>query len=72
GTIVTVDYIVCNTTVNPSVCRTESVTITVQADNDGDGIPDVTDLDDDNDGNPDTTDPNPKTPTTAPDALTVV
>ncbi|WP_299673109.1 hypothetical protein, partial [uncultured Polaribacter sp.] len=33
---------------------------------------DITDLDDDNDGNPDTTDPNPLTPTTATDVLTVV
>ncbi len=72
GTIVTVDYVVCNTGVAPPVCKTETVTITVQADNDGDGDPDVTDPDDDNDGNPDNTDNNPLTPTTAPDTLTVV
>ena len=71
GTIVTVDYTVCNTAVSPSVCKTSTVTITVQKDNDKDGVPDVTDLDDDNDGNPDVTDPNQFTPTVAPDALTV-
>ena len=63
GTTVTVDYTVCNTAVNPSVCKTTAVTITVQPDNDNDGDPDVTDLDDDNDGNPDSSDPNPLVPT---------
>ncbi|TXD46292.1 tandem-95 repeat protein, partial [Polaribacter sp. IC073] len=72
GTTVTVDYTVCNTAVNPSVCKTATVTITVQKDNDNDGLPDVTDLDDDNDGNPDTTDPNPFTPTVADDVLIAV
>ncbi|WP_171032350.1 tandem-95 repeat protein, partial [Polaribacter aestuariivivens] len=72
GTTVTVDYTVCNTAVNPAVCSTATVTITVQPDNDKDGIPDVTDPDDDNDGNPDTTDPNPLDPTVADDVLTVV
>ncbi|WP_298782176.1 tandem-95 repeat protein, partial [uncultured Polaribacter sp.] len=71
GTSVTVDYTVCNTDVDPNVCVTETVTITVQKDNDKDGLPDVTDPDDDNDGNPDTTDPNVFTPTTAPDAITI-
>ncbi|WP_246034893.1 Ig-like domain-containing protein, partial [Polaribacter aestuariivivens] len=72
GTTVTVDYTVCNTAVNPAVCKTATVTITVQPDNDKDGIPDVTDPDDDNDGNPDVTDPNPLDPTVADDVLTVV
>ena len=71
GTVVTVDYTVCNTTVDPSVCKTSTVTITVQKDNDKDGDPDITDLDDDNDGNPDSTDPNPLVPTVGPDTLTV-
>ncbi|AUC85931.1 hypothetical protein CW731_11795 [Polaribacter sp. ALD11] len=72
GTIVTVDYTVCNSEVNPAVCKTSTVTITVQKDTDKDGLPDVTDLDDDNDGNPDTTDDNPLVPTVGADDLTVV
>ncbi|MFD2529993.1 tandem-95 repeat protein, partial [Polaribacter marinaquae] len=72
GTTVTVDYTVCNTAVNPSVCKTTAVTITVQPDNDNDGDPDITDLDDDNDGNPDSSDPNPLVPTVSSDVLTVV
>ncbi|MBA2796635.1 Ig domain-containing protein, partial [Streptococcus porcinus] len=44
-----------------------TITITVQRDTDGDGIPDETDPDDDNDGIPDNRDQQPKTPdTTAP------
>ncbi|HFU4452160.1 TPA: thrombospondin type 3 repeat-containing protein, partial [Streptococcus suis] len=43
---------------------TKDITITVQRDTDGDGIPDVTDEDDDNDGIPDTTDTDSKTPNT--------
>ncbi|MDW8751940.1 thrombospondin type 3 repeat-containing protein, partial [Streptococcus suis] len=43
---------------------TKDITITVQRDTDGDGIPDVTDPDDDNDGIPDETDKEPKTPNT--------
>ncbi|TVZ59042.1 gliding motility-associated-like protein [Flavobacteriaceae bacterium MAR_2010_105] len=71
GTTVTVDYTVCNTTVTPQVCSTNTVSITVEIDTDSDGDPDSTDPDDDNDGNPDTTDPNPLVATTAPDTLTV-
>ncbi|MFC4721568.1 gliding motility-associated C-terminal domain-containing protein [Geojedonia litorea] len=71
GTTVTVDYTVCNTAVSPQVCGTNTVSITVEVDTDGDGIPDSTDTDDDNDGNPDTTDPNPLVATTAADNLTV-
>ncbi|UMB59997.1 Ig-like domain-containing protein [Lutibacter sp. A80] len=62
GTTVTVDYTVCNTAVSPEVCDTATVTITVQEDTDGDGIPDVTDPDDDNDGDPDVSDPAPLDP----------
>ncbi|HFI0475227.1 TPA: thrombospondin type 3 repeat-containing protein, partial [Streptococcus suis] len=47
---------------------TKDITITVQRDTDGDGIPDVTDTDDDNDGIPDTEETangtDPKTPNT--------
>ena len=44
----TVDYTVCNTTVTPNVCSTNTITISI--DTDGDGIPDTTDTDDDGDG----------------------
>jgi len=50
GTAVTVTYQVCNTSVIPSVCANATVNITVPADTDADGVPDVDDLDDDNDG----------------------
>uniref|UniRef100_UPI002612C856 gliding motility-associated C-terminal domain-containing protein n=1 Tax=uncultured Tenacibaculum sp. TaxID=174713 RepID=UPI002612C856 len=50
GTTVTVEYQVCNTTVTPNICETATVIITVQGDNDGDGIIDSIDIDDDNDG----------------------
>uniref|UniRef100_UPI00260AAE9B T9SS type B sorting domain-containing protein n=1 Tax=uncultured Tenacibaculum sp. TaxID=174713 RepID=UPI00260AAE9B len=56
GTMVTVEYQVCNTGVTPNVCAIATVTITVNealVDTDGDGIPDVVDVDDDNDGIPD-------------------
>ena len=57
GTVVTVDYQVCNTAVTPNVCDTATAIITVNPgviDTDGDTIPDAIDLDDDNDGIPDT------------------
>jgi gliding motility-associated-like protein len=71
GTVVTLDYTVCNTAVSPLVCSTNTVTITVLADTDGDGDPDVTDPDDDDDGNPDTTDPNPQEVITNPDEFSI-
>ncbi|HFU4464953.1 TPA: Ig-like domain-containing protein, partial [Streptococcus suis] len=53
---------------------TKDITITVQRDTDGDGIPDVTDEDDDNDGVPDvdedTDNTNPKNPDTDGDGIT--
>ena len=55
-----------------TVTATADQTIEVQLDTDGDGDPDINDPDDDNDGNPDTTDPNPLTPTTADDLLTLI
>ena len=45
----TLYYTICNQTAG-SPCDTTSVTIAVQVDTDGDGVPDSTDLDDDNDG----------------------
>ncbi|MEM6316095.1 MAG: Ig-like domain-containing protein [Bacteroidota bacterium] len=45
----TFQYQICDDGLMP-LCDTAIVFITVQADRDGDGIPDVTDLDDDNDG----------------------
>ncbi len=50
GTTVTIDYTVCNTAVTPQVCETNTVSITVEVDTDGDGTPDSIDTDDDNDG----------------------
>ena len=55
GATVTVDYTVCNSAVDPAVCSTNTVTITVGDDTDGDG-------------NPDSLDPNPAAPTTMPDS----
>ena len=48
GTIVTIEIQVCNTAVTPQVCVTETITITVQSDIDGDGIPDIIDAEEDN------------------------
>ncbi len=45
----TITYQICDNALIP-LCDTAMVIITVQADNDGDGIPDIADLDDDNDG----------------------
>jgi len=44
------EYEVCLPSPNETTCDIATVTITVVADTDGDGIPDVEDLDDDNDG----------------------
>ena len=51
GTIVSIDYQVCNDASGSAVCATASLSFTV-------GNPDT-----DGDGNPDSTDPNPSTPT---------
>jgi len=45
----TITYQICDQSV-PPLCDTAMVFITIQADNDEDGVPDVEDLDDDNDG----------------------
>ena len=71
GTIVTVDYTVCNTAEMSNVCSTATITIDVLVDTDGDEDPDITDPDDDNDGNPDTTDPNPLVPKAVADMMDV-
>ncbi|MEP0459388.1 MAG: hypothetical protein ABJD45_12465, partial [Nonlabens sp.] len=53
GSVVTVEYQVCNTGTSPIICVSEIVSIMVNAaplDSDNDGIIDSVDLDDDNDG----------------------
>ncbi len=49
----TFSYQICDAG-TPPLCDTADVTVTVQPDTDGDGIPDDIDIDDDNDGIPDT------------------
>ncbi|TMM30338.1 DUF11 domain-containing protein [Polaribacter aestuariivivens] len=55
------EYKLCEI-VDPLNCSNGIVTIVVQRDTDGDGIPDARDPDIDNDGNPNTTDPNTNLP----------
>ena len=45
----TITYQICDN-VTPQLCDTAMIFITIQADNDGDGVPDDIDIDDDNDG----------------------
>ena len=73
GSTVTVDYLVCNEAVTPSVCGTATAVISVVSayDSDNDGIPDFEDADDDNDGTLDEVDPNPFEAVVVNDTLSV-